>query len=318
MIQRVNWCKWRILVRRGWRLWRLTEVQKWRHSVRLLKRGVLARSPTALEATHHGLVRSPSKVFTICRTWKILVATTCWLTLVMSCLKCRMGLYFSQQYTFKVKKSKSRNKGSNLFWSISSSYSYYYVSPRFLINIHRLENLSKKGRSNSSYETVLKIAILPCKKTLRCTKTLNNCSCPEVNQNFGIFLKEVTGRILRVSVFDIKLQKLHEAVGHALLHLEDLSPSQPEKYRIKLYRQTQVLQDGWSFGNCIVIDLLSPLLQPHVCPGKLALSLVYAQQEENLTITVDRASRLNITKEKHGRFNYDEAFCRTYSASHGH
>lgn len=61
-----------------------------------------------------------------------------------------------------------------------------------------------------------------------------------MKQDFSFAVKEVSGKVLRISVFDASLQKQHEAIGHALLTLEDIASDQPKKYRIKLYRRTQV------------------------------------------------------------------------------
>lgn len=109
-----------------------------------------------------------------------------------------------------------------------------------MININRLENLSKKGREGNSYYTVVKLAVLPSERYIRCTRVLANCISPEVKQDFSFSVKELSGKVLRLSVFDASLQKQHEAVGHALLTLEDIICDQPKKYRIKLYRRTQV------------------------------------------------------------------------------
>lgn len=109
-----------------------------------------------------------------------------------------------------------------------------------MISIDRLENLSTKGKDRSAYYTIIKISILPSEKYIKCTKVLQNCSSPEVKEDFNFSVKELSGRVLRLSVFDASLQKQHEAVGHALLTMNDIICNQPKKYCIKLFRRTRV------------------------------------------------------------------------------
>lgn len=125
-----------------------------------------------------------------------------------------------------------RNSLRIFFWS-------FYVF-RFLINVHCLENLSGKGEEASPYCTILKISILPSEKHLKCSKILERCTNPQVKEDFSFSLKDLTGKILRLSVFDVSFQKRHDAIGHALLQLEDAASGLPKKYRIKLYRRSRV------------------------------------------------------------------------------
>ena len=120
----------------------------------------------------------------------------------------------------------------------------YDFSPLFyfrcLINISKLENLTKKGRDRNSYFSIIKLSILPSEKYIKCSKILNNCSNPEVKQDFSFTVKELSGKILRFSVFDASIQRQNEAIGHGLFTLEDVNFDQPKKYRIKLYKSSQV------------------------------------------------------------------------------
>ncbi|KAK6626573.1 hypothetical protein RUM44_009047 [Polyplax serrata] len=144
-----------------------------------------------------------------------------------------------------------------------------------------LENLSKKGREGNSYYTVVKLAVLPSERYIRCTRVLANCISPEVKQDFSFSVKELSGKVLRLSVFDASLQKQHEAVGHALLTLEDIICDQPKKYRIKLYRRTQ----------------------PHICPGNLALSLKYSHEKDRFTVVVVKGRNLSLQRDKNVKLN---------------
>ena len=103
-----------------------------------------------------------------------------------------------------------------------------------------MENLTKKGRDRNSYFSIIKLSILPSEKYIKCSKILNNCSNPEVKQDFSFTVKELSGKILRFSVFDASIQRQNEAIGHGLFTLEDVNFDQPKKYRIKLYKSSQV------------------------------------------------------------------------------
>lgn len=111
---------------------------------------------------------------------------------------------------------------------------------RLLIKIDRLENLALKGRSGNTYNTVVKLSISPSDKYIKSTKVLKKSTSPEVKEDFSFTVKDNSGKIVRLSVFDSVSQNLFSAVGHAMLSLDGAMSHYPKKFRMKLYRHTRV------------------------------------------------------------------------------
>ncbi|CAH0392876.1 unnamed protein product [Bemisia tabaci] len=145
---------------------------------------------------------------------------------------------------------------------------------KFVIHIIKLVGLAPKGKALLEYPTVIKLTILPLEKQAKQSKTLPSSSNPEVNQDFSFHARDISNKILRISVFDVERQGKYSAVGHALFYLEDVkSVKKIQSYEMKLFRQSL----------------------PNVIPGCLFVSLEYSSSSKSLNVFVEQASKLEAT-----------------------
>ncbi|KAL0274656.1 UNVERIFIED_CONTAM: hypothetical protein PYX00_002736 [Menopon gallinae] len=145
-----------------------------------------------------------------------------------------------------------------------------------LLKIDRLENLALKGRGGNTYKTIIKLSVSPSDKYVKSTKVLKKSTSPEVKEDFSLTVKDNSGKVVRLSVFDTVSLNPFSAVGHAMLSLDGAVSHYPKKFRMKLYRHTR----------------------PHITPGNLALSLSYRPEDDKFAVLVDKAKNLILQKDK--------------------
>ncbi|PSN54944.1 hypothetical protein C0J52_01653 [Blattella germanica] len=116
--------------------------------------------------------------------------------------------------------------------------SYYQKNKRLLVNVDKIDGLPPKG-DHYVYSIIVKLTILPQEKPVRVSKIVKNDLNPVIEEDFEFYIKDLFGKVLRLSVHDADHLGKYDAVGNALFYLEDIIAGRPRHYTMKLYKQSQ-------------------------------------------------------------------------------
>lgn len=148
--------------------------------------------------------------------------------------------------------------------------SYNKHSRKLLIRIEKIEGLAPKGPDRSKYDCIVKLTILPHEKHIKYSKTIPAHSTLDLHESFIFSVKEPTKKVLRISVYDVEFQGKYDAVGHALLYIEDVLNNERKSHSMKLYRQSV----------------------PDIQAGSIKITLNYSKNTEFLNIFIEEAYNL--------------------------
>ncbi|XP_049799474.1 synaptotagmin-15-like [Schistocerca nitens] len=150
------------------------------------------------------------------------------------------------------------------------SCSYFPKSKKLLVHVSKIEDLEVKNENNT-YEINLRLTILPAEKHNKNSKSYKVTQVVEIEEDFQFTLKDISEKILRISVYNIKNIGKYSAIGHTLLNLEDVPFGKAQRYSLKLYKQSQQQRN---LGNVMV-------------------SMSYQSSDQQLIVHVKKAKSLS-------------------------
>ncbi|XP_050525050.1 uncharacterized protein LOC126896374 [Daktulosphaira vitifoliae] len=167
------------------------------------------------------------------------------------------------------------------YGNISFKVAYDQQIKKLFIRVDNLDGLAPKGKDKRPYKTVLKLTLLPQEKTTKTSKTIGAAMSPVVNEDFYLSTKSINNKVLRISVYDHENQGKYDAIGHALLFLDDLTLSNDGAQTLKLYK------NSWP---------------KEMNNSNLRITLSYKKEREILRIVVHEAANLILPHEKSRTF----------------
>jgi Ca2+-dependent lipid-binding protein len=117
---------------------------------------------------------------------------------------------------------------------------------RLLVHVDKVEHLPPKGE-HYTYSVVVKLIILPLNKPVHVSRIYKHDLNPVIEEDFEFTVKHPLGKVLRLSLYDADYQGKYDAIGHALLCLEDVMAEKFRRYSLRLYKQSQVSNCQLSF-----------------------------------------------------------------------